>query len=65
MRVDRMKLAAELVRKDLTQAELAKIAGVSRITISNVKNGKSCSDAVGFKIARALGVDVKEILEEV
>lgn len=64
MRINRMKFAKEIVRKDLTQAELAKLSGVSRITISNVKNGKSCSDAVGFKIARALGVDVRELLEE-
>ena len=64
MRINRMKLAEELVRKDLTQAELAEMAGVSRVTISNVKNGKSCSDSVGFKIAKALGVDVKDILEE-
>lgn len=63
MRINRIKLVAELTRKDMTQKALAEAAGVSRATINYVKSGKSCSDEVGRKIAAALGVDVTEIIE--
>ena len=64
MRINRIKLTAELARKDMTQKKLAKLVGVSRTTINYIKNGKSCSDEVGRNIAKALGVDVTEIIEE-
>ena len=63
MRIDRVKLSAELTRRDMTQKRLAERAGVSRTTINYIKSGKSCSDEVGRKIAAALGVDVTEIIE--
>ena len=63
MRIDRIKFATELARQDITQIELAKKAGVSRVTVNGVKNGKSCSDVVAAKIAQALGVDIKYLLE--
>lgn len=34
MRIDRIKLVTELTRKDMTQAKLAKLSGVSRATIN-------------------------------
>lgn len=64
MRLDRIKLATELVRQDMTQVELAKKIGVSRITVNGIRNGKSCSDEVGYKIAEALGVDISKLLEK-
>lgn len=63
MRIDRVKLVAELARQDMTQKKLAELAGVSRATINYIKGGKSCSDEVGQKIADALGVNIKRILE--
>lgn len=63
MRIDAAKLAAEITRRHLTQKELAQKAGISRITVSSIKCGKSCTDAVGIAIAKALGVDIKELLE--
>lgn len=64
MRIDRVKLAAELARRDMTQKRLAELSGVSRATVNYVRAGKSCTDEVGQKIAQALRVDVTEILEE-
>lgn len=64
MRIDRFKLVSELMHLEMTQKQLAEKAGVSRATINYVKAGKSCSDEVGRKIAKALGVDVTEILED-
>lgn len=63
MRIDRVKFVTELARQDMTQKQLAERAGVSRPTINGIKNGRSCSDAVGYKIAAALNVDLKNILE--
>lgn len=63
MRIDRIKLVAELARQDMTQKQLAERAGISRATVNYIRSGKSCSDDVGNKIAIALGVDIKNILE--
>lgn len=63
MRIDRIKLVTELARRDMTQKQLAEAAGVSRATVNYIKAGKSCSDEVGQKIAKALGIKVTEILE--
>ena len=59
MRIDRFKLTTEL----MTQKQLAEKAGISRVTVNGIKSGRSCSDEVGKKIAKALGVDVTEIIE--
>ncbi len=63
MRINRVKLVAELTRQDMTQKRLAELAGVSRATVNSIKCGKSCTDEIGNRIAAALGVDVTEILE--
>ena len=44
---------------------LSIMSGLSRGTITGVKSGKSCSQETGEKIARALGVDVAELVEGV
>jgi len=64
MRIDRIKFVSEMMKKDLTQRKLAEMSGVSRATIGYIKAGKSCSDEVGQKLAKALGVDVIEIIEQ-
>ena len=63
MRIDRVKLVAELMRKDMTQKQLAELSGVSRATITYIKGGKSCSEEVGRKLAKALNVDLTQIME--
>ena len=55
---------SEMMKRDLTQCKLAEMSGVSRVTIGYIKAGKSCSDEVGQKLAKALGVDVTEIIEQ-
>ena len=64
MRIDRVKLATELAKRDMTQTRLAELSGVSRATINYIKGGKRCTGEVGQKIAQALGVSVTEILED-
>lgn len=63
MKIDRFKLTMELMRQELTQKQLAEISGVSRVTINYIKAGKSCSDEIGKKIAKALKVKVADIIE--
>lgn len=63
MRIDRVKLVTELARQDMNQKQLAEKAGISRATVNYIKCGKSCSDEIGRKIAKALNVPLKNILE--
>lgn len=64
MRIDRIKLAAELARQDMTQKRLAELSGVSRVTVNYIKAGKSCKEDVGNKIAAALHVPIEALLED-
>lgn len=64
MRIDRVKLIAEMARQNITVKALAEKSHVSRITISSIRSGKSCSKLVGHAIAAALNVDVMDILAD-
>ena len=64
MRIDRVKLIAEMARQEITVNELAEKASVSRVTITAERGGKSCSRNSVLHIARGLGVDVSELLPE-
>lgn len=63
MRIDRIKLTAEMMKRDLTQKKLSEISGVSRVTINAIKSGKRCTDKIGYKIAEALQVPIETLLE--
>lgn len=63
MRINRKKLIIAMLDNDQTVIQLAKASGVSRVTISNVKCGKSCSNVTAEKIAKALNVPVSDIIE--
>lgn len=62
MRIDRVKLAAEMARSDLNVKRLSELSGLSRATVTGVKSGKSCSKSTADKLASVLG---RDILEEV
>ena len=47
----------------LTQTKLAEVSGVSRVTINSTLAKGSCSTKTAEKIAKALDVEVKELLE--
>lgn len=63
MRIDRVKLISEMARQDLTVKALAEKALVSRMMVSAMRCGKSVNDNSARHVARALGVDVAELLE--
>lgn len=60
MRIDRVALAAEMARQDMNQKRLSELSGVSRVTITAVKGGKSCSADTAHKLAAVLGPDIIE-----
>ncbi|KJF41120.1 hypothetical protein TQ39_02600 [Ruthenibacterium lactatiformans] len=62
MRIDRVKLIAEMARQEITVNELAEKACVSRVTITAARGGKSCSRNSVLHIAHGLGVEVSELL---
>lgn len=63
MRIDRMKFVAELAKRDFTLKKLSELSGVSRQTLSYIKQGKSCTDEVGHAIADALKLNVNDLIE--
>lgn len=64
MRIDRIKFTAELMRQDMTQTTLSEKSGVSRSTINGIKSGRSCSEDTAEKLAAALNVSIKKLLED-
>ena len=63
MRLDRKKLVCAMIDANVNTTQLAEKSGVSRPTTCSIKNGKSCSYDTADKLAKALGVDVVELLE--
>ena len=43
MRIDRVKLIAEMARLDMSVASLSEKAAVSRSTVTALRGGKSCN----------------------
>lgn len=59
-RIDRAKIAAAMARADLTVQQLADRSGLSRVTITAVRSGKSCSQETARKLADVLGPGILE-----
>ena len=60
MRIDRVKLIAEMARQDINCKRLVELSGVSRMTVTAVRSGKSCSMETAEKLAAVLGHDIIE-----
>ena len=63
MRINRVKLIAEMARQDMTVNRLTELSGVSRVTITGVTSGQTCSPDTAAKLAKGLNVPITEILE--
>jgi putative transcriptional regulator len=58
------RLREERARRQLTQADLAALVGVSRKTINTVENGVFIpSTVLALRLARALGMTVEGLFE--
>ena len=63
MRINKNKMLIEMVLQGYSLVKFAEVSGVSRATLSAIKNGKTCSINTAAKIATGLGVEVEELLE--
>ena len=58
------RLREERTRRNLTQAELAELVGVSRKTINTVENGVFIlSTVLSLRLAKALGTTVEKLFQ--
>lgn len=65
MFIDIYKLKIELMKRNITQKQLAEMCGLSLATISNTVRGRSCGGKAVLKIAQALGIELEDLkLEE-
>lgn len=64
MKLDRDKINMELAQKTMTVTNLATKYGVSRSRMNVILNSKNVTPICAGRIAKALGVDVTEIIEE-
>ena len=62
MRVSRKNLMIAMLDKNMSVGQLVEKSGLSRCTVSAVRGGKSCTYETAQKLAKALGVDVTEIM---
>lgn len=60
MRVSRVEFAAAMARADINIKQLSERSGVSRVTITAVKSGKSCSKDTADKLVAVLGQNILE-----
>jgi len=64
MRIDSIKIKLIMAEQGINQTALAISCGISRQNISAMLARGTCSIAKAGKIAKALGVDVREIIKE-
>ena len=64
MRINRIILAAELARLDITNTQLAERARICKGTLSAARSGKKCRIETAARIAEALGVTLEKLTEE-
>lgn len=58
VRINRIALAAEMARRDINCKRLAELSGISRVTVTSVKSGKSCSRDTVDKLTLVLGPSI-------
>lgn len=63
LRIDRKKMVLAMMDVDVNTKQLAEKAQVARATVSAMKNGRSCSEQTAIRIAAALQVDLKKLVE--
>lgn len=64
LKIDAKKLELSQAKKGINTNQIILKSGLTEKTIQNLKNGKPCRPLSVHKLAKALGVDVTEILKE-
>lgn len=65
MKTDRKKLELAMARACMNTEDLQKAAEMPRPSLNNVIVGKNVRPATVGRVARALGVDVADIIEDI
>lgn len=65
MKVNRRKLEIAMANACMNAADLQRAANMPRPTVNNVITGKSVRTATVGRVAKALCVDVAEIIEDI
>lgn len=63
VKINAEKMLLAMARKQYNCAGLAKASGVSRTSISYIRNGKTCKPDIAGKLAVALDLPVEELIE--
>lgn len=63
MKANKLRLELSMARACMNSDDLAKASGLPRPTLNNVITGRSIRPATIGKVARALGVDVADLIE--
>lgn len=64
MKIDSIKIKLLMAEQEISQAVLAERCGIARQNISTMLARGTCSIANVGKLAKALGVDIQEIIKE-
>lgn len=62
--INRVALIAGMAKRNINCNQLADLSGVSRVTITAARSGKSCSRKTAEKLAASLGVPVETLIKE-
>lgn len=65
MKISAQKLELFLARNQMTAGELAERSGVCRQNISTIRSRGTCMPVTLTKLAKGLGVDPADLIEEV
>lgn len=63
MRVNRKKLEIAMANACMNTKDIQTVSGIPRATLNNVISGRNVRTGTMGKVAKALGVDVTEIIE--
>ena len=64
MHIDTNKLLVAMGENGFNIKKLSYISGVSRQTLSYIKAGKACTPVTAGKIAKALSLPLKDLVEQ-
>ena len=62
--INRVALIAGMAKRNINCKQLVELSGVSRVTITAARSGKSCSRKTAEKLAAGLGVPVEALIRE-
>lgn len=64
MKLDTIKITLILAEQGLTKTDLAEKCGISRQNISTIMRRGTCAIPTGGKLAKGLGVSIRDIIKE-